>query len=441
MATGSGTGTPAAGRSDATLNSLRDRIRTQIENASGFTEELVVTASSIQISSGSPNLRGLVQSKLQDVATKWSTTDIDDAVRSALALYSERNPVHALGTIALSADGREISLASLTGIIRVERVWWDYDSTTPGYPPNYRQFEVWPGSILYVDDRTEPSNGDTVRVWYTKLHTVNGLDSASATTIYAEDVEYIAMGAAHFAARARAMELLETANVDAKVVDRLEDWAEEEGRAFRYWIRQRPPAWQRYQSAYDQGDIDEALRWALHRLTEVLPDRVITSLTLSSAGREVDISSISDYIEIERVWWDYDSSDPAHPPNWRDFELWPGDILFINDAGEPESADVVRVWYTRLQSLNGLDSASTTSIPRDTETLITGGAAGYVVQERVQEAEGRFIPTKLREWAGARMREFERGLRVLGRREAARHSGIAEGASLDRWDSEASGWW
>ena len=247
--------------STKTLNNLRDRIRTQLESASGFTEPMVVTASSIQLTTGTPNIRDRVESRLQDSGNaRWSTDDTDEAIRTALEYYTRQNPYRAIGTITLAAAGREISLATLTGLIRVEKVWWDYDVTTPGYPPNWRQFEVWPGSILYIDDREEPADEDVLRVWYTKQHTIKGLDSATATTIPAEDVDVIVTGAAHFAARARAVELAEQATVDDEVVARLIKWADEEGDAFRYGVRQKPPAWQRYAYSYDQGDIDEALR-------------------------------------------------------------------------------------------------------------------------------------------------------------------------------------
>jgi len=238
--------------------------------------------------------------------------------------------------VTLSADGREIDISSLTGLWRVEKVWWDYDSSSPGYPPNWRQFEVWPGSILYIDDDDAPSSGDVVRIWYTKKHTIKGLDSATATTVAEEDVTYLVSGAAYFAARARAVELSETLNVDKDVVDRLVEWADEEGKNFRYGMRLKEPAWERYASAYNQDDLDEAIKWALHRLNEVSPDQTVTSLTLSSDGREVDISSLTDCIHVMRVWWNYDSDDPVYPPDWRDFEQWPGGVLFIKDGGEPQ---------------------------------------------------------------------------------------------------------
>ena len=440
MATGTGTGTPASGGTTPTLNSIRDRIRTQLEGASGLTEPMVVTASSIQLSTGSPNLRDRVESRLQDSGnTRWSTDDTDEAIRTALEEYSQKQPDEAIGTIALSAAGREISLSSLTGLIRVQKVWWDYDSGTPGHPPNWRQFEVWPGSLLYIDDREEPANGDTVRVWYTKMHALKGLDSATATTIPAEDVSTLVTGAAYHAARARAIELSEELNVDNQVVNRLDRWADDQGRTWRYQMAMKPPAWQRRASAYDQGDIDEAVRWAMHRYSEINPDRAIGTVDLTSSAREVDISSIADYIDVTRVWWDYDSSAPEHPPRWRDFELWPGDVLYINDASEPASGDVVRLWYTRQHTLNGLDSETVTTLPTDAETLLVAGAAGYCAQERVQEDPSRYVPRKLREWADARIKEFERGLKAVARRGAARNSGIAVMAGIDRWDVEG-GW-
>jgi len=433
------TGTAAAAAGTFTLNDLRDRILTQIQNASGFTEPEVVTASSIQLVTGTPNIRDRVESRLQDSGNvRWATDDTDEAIRTALAFYSRQNPARAITTKTVTAASREVDISAITGLIRVEKVWWDYDSTTPGYPPNWRQFSVWPGAILYIDDREQPAVGDVIRIWYTKAQTLNGLDSATATTIPIEDVDVIVTGGAHFAARARAIELAEQATVDKSVVDRLKEWAEEEGKAFRYGVAQKPPAWQRYAYAYSQEDIDEGVRWALGRLNEVYPIRNETSLTLAADGREIDISSITSYVDIARVWWDYDQADPVYPPEWRDFELWPGDVLFIKDGDEPQTGDVARVFYTALRAINGLDGASTTTVPDQYETLLVTGSSGFVAQERVQEQPGYTVPTKIREWAEARTREFERGLSALSRRQGARYSGIAALPALDRWDG--GGW-
>ena len=436
MATGSGSGTPATGTA-ATLATLRDRVKTMIMSATGFTEPYVATASSVALAA----LRDRVEASLADSTNaKWTTDEIDEAITKAMEQYSRRDPQHAIATVSITSTTREIDISSISNLTRVEKVWWDYNSDTPGYPPNWRQFEVWPGPLLYIDDDESPANGDTVRIWYSLPHTIKDLASAAATTIPNEDIGFLVTGAAHFAAQQRAIELAETLNVDRNVVDRLTAYASEQGKNFRYGTRLRPPAWQRYSGAYNQDDLDEAIRWALHRYTKINPQRAITTVTLSAAGREVDISSVTDYLEIERVWWDYDSTDPAFPPRWRDFELWPGDILFIKDGDEPASADVVRIFYHKLQTLQSLDSASVTSLPLDDDNLIVVGAAGYATQERIQEVEGRQIPTRLREWAQARIVEFERGLLHLARQRSTLNSGISSAPLLDRWQ-DGSGWW
>lgn len=438
MSTGTGTGTPVTGISSATLATLRARVLKQVQRAGGFTEPQVVTPSTIALTTAGTGLRDRVEATLQDAGNlKWATADIDEGIRKALEQYSQVDPARAITSLTLSSSGREIDLSSITGLVRVESVWWDYDSSSPGHPPNWRQFEVWPGKLLYIDDPDEPQAGEIVRVWYTKMHTINGLDSATATTVPAEDIPHIIAGAAHFCAQMRVVEVSEALNIDGGVTTRLKDAAEEFGKAFRYGIGRKLPAWQRYAYGYDQNDIDEAIRWALHRYSQIDPARAITTLTLTAAGREISTATITEAIQIERVWWDYDSSDPTHPPAYRDFEIWPGNLLYINDDEEPASGDVVRVWYTRLHTLNGLDSATTTTIPFDAETLIVVGASGFAAQERVQETEGNFVPVRLREWADARLREFDRGLKAVGRRVAARAAGIALAPALDRWDD---GW-
>jgi len=415
----------------ATLNSIRDRIRTQLEAAYGLTEPLVLTSSSNNLAA----IRDRVEARLQDATNAtWSTADLDEAIRTSLEQFSKYNPDHALGTVTLGAsDAREVDISSLTGLLRVERIWWDYDSSDPTYPPNYRQFEVWPGDVLFIDDRELPAENDVVRVWYTKAHTIDDLDSATATTVPAEDEGTIVTGACHFAAQMRAVELAEDLTAHKDVVKNLKDYATEQGRNFRYQAQMDLRSYVQRARAYPQGDIDEAVRWALHRISEVNPHRAITTLTLSADGREVDISDI-DYLAIERVWLDYDSSDPDYRPQWADFEVWPGDVLFINEPTEPQSADVLRIWYTTEHTITDLDSATATTLSdRDVTTLIVG-ATGLCAQERIHEKETFWGNRDLREWAAQRLKEFEAALTRLARHHGIKHSGIAPSADLDRWD-------
>ena len=435
MATGSGTGTPVSAAAAFTLSSLRARIRTQITAAESGIDLTPVAVSALTLTT----MTDRIETVLQDSSNLiWATGDITEAIRNALEQYSRHKPDHAITTKTLTAAGREISITTPAGLIRVEKVWWDYDSATPGYPPTWRHFQVWPGSILYIDDTSEPAVGDILRIWYTKEHTLNLLDSATATTFPVEDESFLIHGAASFCARFRAIELAEKANVDDKVTARLMDWADKAMSEFREGLTIRD--WKSYTMTFDQNDIDEAVRWALGRYNDVNPETIITSVTLTADGREVDISSITDYLDIMQVWWDYDSSAPEYPPKWRSFELWPGDKLFIKSDDEPQSGDVVRIWYTRPRAINGLDSAAATTLEADAETLIVIGSSAFVCEERIQDEEQRYVPRKLRDWASARKAEFERGLHQLARRQAARHSGVTPIAWLDRWDKKDGGW-
>jgi hypothetical protein len=418
-----------------TLNDIRDRIRTQIEAASGLTEEQPVNQSDITLA----GLRRRVRSRLQDLdAGTWSNEDVDEAIRTALEQYSKYAPDHAITTVTLGAsDAREVDISTVTDALRIEKVWWDYDDASPSYPPNYRQFEVWPGQVLYINDREEPAEYDVVRLWYTKMHTVNGLDAATATTIPLDDEGTIVTGAVHFASQSRLAELIETLPAHDDVLEELRRFADEQGTNFRFQAQIELRQYIQRQRAYDQGDIDEAVRWALHRISEVKPHRAITTETLSSPGREIAFSGTT-FIDIERVWLEYDASDPDHPPRWADFEMWPGDIIFINEPEEPQANDVLRIWYTASHTINGLDSETTTTlIDREVNTLIVG-ATGYAAQERVQEEEQYWGKRDLRDWAEARLREFEDALERLARRQAIKHSGVAQVGDLDRWDGDWS---
>ncbi len=217
-------------------------------------------------------------------------------------------------------------------------------------------------------------------------------------------------------------------------------WANEQGKSFRYGVRKDSPSWWRYAYAFDQRDIDESIRWALGRFNEIAPQETITSLTLTSAGREVDLSSITDLLRVTRVWWPYSSSSPTFPPNWVSYEVW-GDTLFIDSDSEPQSGDVVRVWYVRLCTVNGLDDATATTLPSDAETLLVTGAAGYVAEERITEKPGWRVPRDLKEWAIARLHDFERGLKAHSRRLASQHAGIIATQPMDRWEQRDDSSW
>jgi len=199
-------------------------------------------------------------------------------------------------------------------------------------------------------------------------------------------------------------------------------------------------------ATWSTDDVDEGIRQALQEYSKVIPHRAIGTISLSADGREISLASLTGLVNVERVWWDYDSTDPAHPPRWRDFEVWPGSILFINDADEPQNGDTVRVWYTLPHTLNGLDSETTTTLPPGDDTLLVTGAAAHAALFRSAEISevltiDGWSPQRLKEWGELKMEAFRMGLTRIAAKEAARWSGIAKGPDLDRWEAEGVGWW
>ena len=172
-------------------------------------------------------IRDRVELTLQDSGNAiWTTNQLDEAIMRAIEEYSTIDPYETNTSLTLAAAGREVDISSVTGRIRITRAWWPYTSTDPEYPPNWCTFEEW-NDVLFLDTGSEPASGDKVRVWYTTIHTLNGLAAATATTLPTTAHQAIIIGAAGFAAQQRAMELAETLNVDRDVVKKLAAWGAE----------------------------------------------------------------------------------------------------------------------------------------------------------------------------------------------------------------------
>ncbi len=194
-----------------------------------------MTSSALTLTTFRARLRVL----LDDVGgTRWSDDELAESVRHALEEYSRAGllpgavvrPLRAIGTVTPAADNREVSLSTLTGCIAVERVWFPYNSTDPTAPPQWVEFEVWDNGgalTLFLDILDVPDGVDVARVFYLKVHTLNGLDSATATTFEAIDDSLLVKGAAYYATVLRSQALVPSDSGDAKATDRLKMLADE----------------------------------------------------------------------------------------------------------------------------------------------------------------------------------------------------------------------
>lgn len=179
-------------------------------------------------------LRDNAESDLKDASNEvWSTDEIDRGITRALREYNEKNPEIEITTLTLSADGREVDISSISGYIDVLKVWYDYDSSDPEYPPKFVDFEVWPGDILFVDYEDEPESGDVLRIWYTKARTIDGLAGASATTVPLQDEEAIVLGATAYCALSESIDSMGEVTVHPGDMTSFELWGYNRLKQFR----------------------------------------------------------------------------------------------------------------------------------------------------------------------------------------------------------------
>jgi hypothetical protein len=172
-------------------------------------------------------LRDHVESLLKDAPnTLWTTAELDDALRRALQRYSALRPRELVTTLTLAAAGREVSLAGVSGLLRPLRVWWPYTASEPEYPPAWIRWDILGAATLFLDVPGEPQAGDVVRLFYATLHTIDGLDGAAATTLAPDDEETVVLGAAGYAALARAAYATEAVTLSGETATRWRTWAE-----------------------------------------------------------------------------------------------------------------------------------------------------------------------------------------------------------------------
>lgn len=191
-------------------------------------------------------LREHVASLLKDAGNVlWSAAELDDAIRCALHRYSEVHPRELVATLTLTEAGREVSLAGIGGLLRPLRVWYPYDASAPGYPPRWVPWDLHGPEILFLDVAEEPQPGDEVRLFYAAPHTIEGLDAASATTVPLDDEESVVIGAAGYAALARAAYATEAVTLSRETAAHWRAWAEARLVEFEARIRPRyePARW------------------------------------------------------------------------------------------------------------------------------------------------------------------------------------------------------
>lgn len=122
---------------------------------------------------------------------RWTDAELDRHTQRALRELGLVIPLEAKATLTTTAGSRDLSLATLTDLVRVEAV----EYPTGQYPPSYVRFSAWQNTLTLLVDKV-PAGGENVAVSYGKLHTVDATTSTLPTPL--EDL--LATGAEGYAA-------------------------------------------------------------------------------------------------------------------------------------------------------------------------------------------------------------------------------------------------
>lgn len=163
-------------------------------------------------------LRTKVLAILDDASlTKFSNNQIDQAVRDALKEYTVARPIQA--TYSFDADGQQV-IVMPTSFIAFQVLDLYKDEAYPQYHYTFYAYYLDEQWQIETPNNTIPANTALFAV-YTKVNTIDGLDSAAGTTIPDAEIETLALGAAGFALLSRAVNRSEANNLDNDTLEGL----------------------------------------------------------------------------------------------------------------------------------------------------------------------------------------------------------------------------
>lgn len=122
---------------------------------------------------------------------RWSDNEVDRHIDHALRELGLVSPLQARATLATTAGSRDMSISALSNLVAIEAV--EYPAGL--YPPRYVPYSLWWNTLSLLTDKT-PSGGESVNVYYGKLHTLD----ATTSTLPAPLEDLVAVGAEGYAA-------------------------------------------------------------------------------------------------------------------------------------------------------------------------------------------------------------------------------------------------
>lgn len=162
----------------------------------------------------------------------WSEEALTEHLRRALEAYSRVDPRRLDIVIQAEAGQREYPLQGLGAFIEITDLWYPYDANAPQHPPQRPEWALILSKTFYLGVSEAPSGAESIRLFYTAPHTIEGLDGATATTLDADGEGIAILGAAAYAVEARAQGLMGAVTISTETPSQCLAWAEARMRRF-----------------------------------------------------------------------------------------------------------------------------------------------------------------------------------------------------------------
>ena len=112
-------------------------------------------------------------------ASKWTPTMLDTSLRQALAELNSLIVYEGSFTVITAGNQHDLTtISTINSVLGVAYPWVDGDS----FGDKVVEWRFVGENIIYLHN-TQPAVGELIRVRYTKLHTIQNLDSAASTTV------------------------------------------------------------------------------------------------------------------------------------------------------------------------------------------------------------------------------------------------------------------
>lgn len=170
----------------------------------------------------------------------WSSAELTAYLQRALAAYSRCDPQRLDAVIPSQEGVREYPLSAIGPFMEITDLWYPYDPAAPAHPPRRPEWALILSKTYYLGVADAPTGQphDQMRLFFTAPHTLQGLDGAAATTLDADGEGIVALGAAAYAAEARARGLMGAVTVSADTPRQWAAWAEARMARFEEALRE-----------------------------------------------------------------------------------------------------------------------------------------------------------------------------------------------------------